>query len=66
MHKNDEYFKQWLVGLFDGDGTFTISFYSDSIKFTAKIGLTFTNQNILYYIDNKLGNIGTFSSYGSV
>lgn len=63
MHRNSEYFKQWLVGFIDGDGSFIIVFYHDTVKFTFKLGLTLANHNVLIYIRERLGNIGTISNY---
>ena len=63
---NDDWFKQWLVGIVDGDGSFTITCSGDrsrsNNKWTLefKVGQTRYNLRLLYHIKSCLG-VGTVS-----
>ena len=55
----DVEFIQWLVGVTDGDGTFSFSRQKSSFGFTFKIAQSKYNARLLYYIKSKIG-------YGSI
>jgi hypothetical protein len=53
-------FNEWLIGLTDGDGTFSMTKgKNNSYKFTLKLTQSIYNYRILYYIKRNLG-------YGSI
>jgi hypothetical protein len=56
LKKNKELFYQWLVGLVDGDGCFSITKnkHNNSYQFTFKIALHKTNIKLLYLIKKIL------------
>src|SRR5438270_3871056 len=58
-HPNDEFFKQWLIGLTDGDGSFSIANQNGKWSLAFKIGQSIYNLRALYYIKSQLG-------YGSI
>ena len=58
--KDKEEFKQWLVGMTDGDGTFNIYRQNDKCTLTFKISQNTYNLRALYYIKKQLG-IGSVS-----
>jgi len=60
MQPNDEWFLQWLVGMTDGDGSFSILRQGDKWNLTFKISQNTYNLRVLYYIKNQLG-IGKIS-----
>lgn len=47
-------FYEWLVGLTDGDGCFSINIQKNSLCFTYKISLSTNNLQLLYYIKSEL------------
>jgi hypothetical protein len=57
LKKNKTLFHQWLVGLVDGDGCFTISHHtrSNSWNFVFKIALHVKDKPLLYLIKEQLG-----------
>ena len=55
----EQSFIEWLVGVIDGDGTFSFSKQKNSFGFTFKIGQSNYNARMLYYIKNQIG-------YGSI
>lgn len=55
---NSLFFKQWLVGLTDGDGTFTIIRKPCSWYFSYKISLFIPNIQLLYFL-KKMLKVGT-------
>lgn len=65
LKNNKELFNQWLVGLVDGDGTFSITKnkHNNSYQFTFKIGLNKTNIKLLYLIKEML-NCGSVTNAG--
>jgi hypothetical protein len=60
MQPNDEWFLQWLVGLTDGDGSFSILRQGDKWNLTFKISQNIYNLRVLYYIKKQLG-VGSVS-----
>nr|YP_006280970.1 putative LAGLIDADG homing endonuclease [Helicosporidium sp. ex Simulium jonesi]ACT36197.1 putative LAGLIDADG homing endonuclease [Helicosporidium sp. ex Simulium jonesi] len=64
---NSLFFKQWLVGLTDGDGTFTIIRKKNrpcSWYFSYKISLFTPNIQLLYFI-KKMLKVGIVQKYDS-
>ncbi|HSF70912.1 MAG TPA: LAGLIDADG family homing endonuclease [Methylotenera sp.] len=57
LKNNPTLFREWLVGLVDGDGTFSITqnVNNASWQFTFKISLHFNNLPLLHLIKEKLG-----------
>lgn len=53
-----EWFKQWLVGMVDGDGSFTITCSNGKWSLEFKVAQSTYNLRILYYIKKMLG-VGT-------
>jgi len=53
-------FLQWLVGLTDGDGSFSILRQGDKWNLTFKISQNTYNLRVLHYIKNQLG-VGSIS-----
>jgi len=60
MQPNDEWFLQWLVGMTDGDGSFSILRQGDKWNLTFKISQNTYNLRVLYYIKKQLG-VGSVS-----
>ena len=62
MQPNEEWFIQWVVGMTDGNGSFSILRKGDSDKWnlTFKISQSTYNLRGLYYIKKKLG-VGSVS-----
>lgn len=59
--KNSTEFKEWLVGLTDGDGTFHFRKTNKGVwSFTFKIGQSNYNLRLLYFIKSKLA-VGSVS-----
>ena len=53
---NDKiWFEQWLVGMTDGDGTFSLVRQNDKWSLVYKIALSRYNLRALYYIKKQLG-----------
>jgi hypothetical protein len=59
----EQSFIEWLVGVTDGDGTFSISKQKNSFGFTFKIAQSNYNVRMLYYIKSKIG-YGTITKDG--
>lgn len=58
LDKNDDnniWFKQWLVGITDGDGTFSIVRQNNKWNLAFKIAQSRYNLRLLYYIKKELG-----------
>lgn len=60
MQPKNEEFKQWLVGMTDGDGSFSILRQNDKWTLTFKITQSTYNLRALYYIKQQLG-VGSVS-----
>jgi hypothetical protein len=60
MQPNDEWFLQWLVGMTDGDGSFSILRQGDKWNLIFKISQNTYNLRVLYYIKKQLG-VGSVS-----
>jgi len=60
MQPNDEWFLQWLVGMTDGDGSFSFLRQGDKWNLTFKISQNTYNLRVLYYIKKQLG-VGSVS-----
>lgn len=60
MRPKDEWFQQWLVGMTDGDGSFSILRQNDKWTLTFKISQNTYNLRALYYIKQQLG-VGSVS-----
>ena len=60
MQPNEEWFIQWVVGMTDGDGSFSILRQGDKWNLTFKISQSTYNLRVLYYIKQKLG-VGSVS-----
>jgi len=54
-HPSSSWFCQWLVGVTDGDGTFSISKQGNSWNLVFKIGQSSYNLRLLFYIKRMLG-----------
>jgi len=54
-NNNNNWFEQWLVGMTDGDGTFSIVRQNDKWSLAYKITASRYNQRVLYYIKNQIG-----------
>ena len=55
VQQDNEWFQQWLVGMTDGDGSFSILRQNDKWNLTFKIGQNTYNLRALYYIKTQLG-----------
>jgi len=55
MQPDVEWFKQWLVGMTDGDGSFSVLRQNDKWNLTFKISQNTYNLRALYYIKKELG-----------
>lgn len=55
MQPKDEWFFQWLVGMTDGDGSFSILRQGNKWNLTFKITQNTYNLRVLYYIKKQLG-----------
>ena len=56
LNKNDNiFFEQWLVGMTDGDGNFSITRQGDKWGLSYKIAQSRYNLRVLYYIKKQLG-----------
>jgi hypothetical protein len=55
-----EWFKQWLVGITDGDGSFTITQSNNKWSLEFKVGQSSYNLRLLYQIKSYIG-VGTVS-----
>lgn len=64
MFSEKQYFKQWLVGFIDGDGSFVVHKgdleYPLTRKFTFKMSLFVPNSQVLQFIQKELG-VGVIS-----
>lgn len=60
-------FNEWLVGLTDGDGTFSIYVNKDKTKvsFKFKISQSVYNEKLIYYIKKELG-VGNVNKSGGM
>ena len=52
---NKIWFEQWLVGITDGDGSFSISRSNNKWNLTFKLSQNDYNARLLYYIKSELG-----------
>jgi len=55
MQPNYEWFLQWLVGMTDGDGSFSMLRQGDKWNLTFKISQSSYNLRVLYFIKKQLG-----------
>jgi hypothetical protein len=56
LKKNKQLFNEWLVGLVDGDGTFSITQgQNESWQFTFKVSLHVKDKALLHFIKEQLG-----------
>ena len=55
LKNNEDWFEQWLVGMTDGDGSFTIARQNDKWSLVFKITQSRYNLRVLYYIKRQLG-----------
>lgn len=55
---DQEWFKQWFVGMVDGDGSFTITCSNGKWSLEFKVAQSTYNLRVLYYIKKMLG-VGT-------
>jgi hypothetical protein len=55
IQPNEQWFKQWLVGMTDGDGSFSVLRQNDKWTLTLKISQNTYNLRALYYIKKQLG-----------
>ncbi|GAA5794693.1 hypothetical protein HPULCUR_000038 [Helicostylum pulchrum] len=55
MQPKNEEFQQWLVGMTDGDGSFSVLRQNDKWTLTFKISQNTYNLRALYYIKQQLG-----------
>lgn len=55
LNNNRELFEQWLVGITDGDGTFSIYNNGNKWNLTFKIDQSKYNLRLLFYIKTRLG-----------
>ena len=55
LKNNEDWFEQWLVGMTDGDGSFTIARQNDKWSLVFKITQSRYNLRLLYYIKRQLG-----------
>jgi len=60
MQPKNELFKQWFVGMTDGDGSFSIYQQGDKCNLIFKISQNTYNLRLLYYIKKQLG-VGSVS-----
>jgi len=68
LNNNRNLFEQWLVGIVDGDGTFSIYNNGNKWNLTFKIDQSRYNLRLLFYIKTRLGvgkvkQSGNFSSF---
>ncbi|MBJ6361605.1 LAGLIDADG family homing endonuclease, partial [Paenibacillus sp. MAHUQ-46] len=54
LNKTHSFFYQWLVGMTDGDGSFSMNVQNNYWIFTYKITLSTANLQVLYYIKKYL------------
>ena len=54
LNDNKELFEKWLVGMVDGDGSFSIIYQNSNWNLTFKIGLSSYNLRALFFIKKKL------------
>ena len=54
-HIDNNWFEQWLVGITDGDGNFSISYSNGKWGLSYKIAQSRYNLRLLYYIKKELG-----------
>jgi len=57
-HRNKDWFEQWLVGIVDGDGSFTFTGTNGKWNLEFKVGQSLYNLRLLHYIKSMLG-VGT-------
>ena len=62
LKNNEDWFEQWLVGMTDGDGSFTIARQNDKWSLVFKITQSRYNLRLLYYIKRQLG-VSTVTKY---
>jgi hypothetical protein len=55
LKQNNELFFKWLVGLTDGDGTFSIAFQNRKWSLAFKLSQQKYNLRLLYFIKSQLG-----------
>jgi hypothetical protein len=55
IQPNEDWFKQWLVGMTDGDGSFSVLRQNNKWTLTFKISQNTYNLRALYYIKKQLG-----------
>jgi Cytochrome C and Quinol oxidase polypeptide I/LAGLIDADG endonuclease len=55
IQPKDELFQQWLIGMTDGDGSFSIYRQGDKWNLIFKISQNTYNLRLLYYIKKELG-----------
>lgn len=55
LKNNKDWFEQWLVGMVDGDGCFSIYHQNGKWSLIFKIALSRYNLRALYFIKNQLG-----------
>jgi hypothetical protein len=58
------WFEQWLVGITDGDGTFSVVCQNDKWSLVYKIGFSRYNLRVLFYIKKQLG-VGSITKDGT-
>lgn len=61
---NKIWFDQWIVGMTDGDGTFSIVRQNNKWNLAYKIAASRYNLRVLYYIKNQLG-VGSVTKDGT-
>ncbi len=64
-HLNKDWFEQWLVGVTDGDGNFSINYSNDKWGLSYKIAQSRYNLRLLYYIKNQL-KVGSITKYNTM
>ena len=67
-HLNKNWFEQWLVGVTDGDGNFSINYSNGKWGLSYKIAQSRYNLRLLYYIKNqlKVGSISKDNTMGQL
>lgn len=58
LSKDENWFEQWLVGIIDGDGSFTFTGTNGKWNLEFKVGQSSYNLRLLYYIKSMIG-VGT-------